>query len=262
MPTSVEELKAKVVLVGAPGVGKTSLVRRYVLNEFSERYRMTLGAIVYKREEDVAFESRTVRVTMTLWDTMGEPTLMDPLRDVYLTGAQGVLAVADVTDGNTVPVMDRWMDAAVQVAGDVPVQILMNKADLGARTDAQYAGLSSALHRSAPCWLTSAKQGDNVTAAFQDLARRIVELHLVPVDGDLDRVDERILVDLSAGARTPEEVSRTHGLAAIVVDARLERLRRRGFVRLATLGMDPAGRPQASFARTDRPLADLLRARA
>jgi len=195
---------------------------------------------------------------MTLWDTMGEPVLMDPLRDVYLTGAQAVLAVADVTDENTVPVMDKWMEAAVHVAGDVPVQILLNKADLGPRTDAQYAGLTMGLHRAAPCWLTSAKAGDNVTAAFQDLARRTVERHLVPDEGALDRIDEAILVDLSSAARTAEEIARIHRLASIVADARVERLRRRDFVRLATLGLDPTGRPQASYARTGRPLAELL----
>jgi len=55
-----------------------------------------------------------------------------------------------------------------------------------------------------------------------------------------------------------EEIARIHRLASIVADARVERLRRRDFVRLATLGLDPTGRPQASYARTGRPLAELL----
>ncbi|MBI4416329.1 MAG: hypothetical protein HY557_05045, partial [Euryarchaeota archaeon] len=206
-----EELKAKVVLVGGPGVGKTSLVRRYVMNEFDQKYRMTLGAIVYKRTEDVLFDTREVRVTMTLWDTMGEPNLMDPLRDVYLQGAQGILAVCDVTDEQTVPVMDLWVGAAVQTAGDIPVQILMNKVDLGPNAEARAAGLARGFERSAPCWLTSAKSGDNVAHVFQDLAGRIVERNLVPVDGPLDRVDEAILVDLSSASRIVDEVARMQG---------------------------------------------------
>lgn len=255
---AVEELKSKVVLVGAPGVGKTSLVRRYVLNEFSPKYKVTLGAIVYKRTETVAFGDRDVRVTMTLWDTMGDPAVMDPLRDVYLAGAQGVLAVADVTEEPSVPALDAWMDASVQIAGDIPVQILLNKADLPAKVEAEYAGLNTGLQRGAPCWLTSAKRGDNVAAAFQQLACRLVERHLVPEDSPPDRADEAILVDLSPGARTVDEIARAHQLAPIVAEARLERLRHRDFVRLATLGLDDAGRPEVAYTRTGRPLAELL----
>jgi small GTP-binding protein len=254
----MEEFKAKVVLVGAPGVGKTSLVRRYVLNEFSDRYRMTLGAIVYKRIEEVAVDDRIVRVTMTLWDTMGEPQLLDPLREVYLQGAQGVLAVCDVTDGETVPTMNLWVKAADQIAGDVPVQILMNKWDLGPKVDVKFAGLTAGLEHAAPCWLTSAKSGDNVTAAFQDLARRIVERNLVPLEGNLDEQDQAILVDLSTGPKSAEQVAKTVALSHIATEARLERMRRREFLRISTLGLNDDGRPRASYARTGRSLGEAL----
>lgn len=79
----------KVVLLGAPGVGKTSLVRRYVMNAFDDRYRATLDAVVSKRPVHVRVDRRPVRVTMTLWDTMGAPRAIDAPREVYLLGAQG-----------------------------------------------------------------------------------------------------------------------------------------------------------------------------
>lgn len=257
-PLVTEELKAKVVVVGAPGVGKTSLVRRYVLNEFSEKYKVTLGAIVYKRTEEVAFENRSVQVTMTLWDTMGDPGLADPLREVYLQGVQGVFGVCDVTEGTTLPPMDRWMNAALEAAGEVPVQILMNKWDLGPKVEVKFAGLTSGLGHAAPCWLTSAKSGDNVANAFHDLARRIVERHLVPVDGQLDAVDAAVLGDLDAGPKTAEEVASHLRIAHVVADAHLERLRRQSFVRLATMGLDEAGRPRLSYGRTDRVSAEVV----
>ncbi|MBI4417089.1 MAG: GTP-binding protein, partial [Euryarchaeota archaeon] len=43
-------MKTKVCLVGEHGVGKTSLIRRYVLDEFDDRYIVTLGAKVSKKE--------------------------------------------------------------------------------------------------------------------------------------------------------------------------------------------------------------------
>lgn len=256
LPT--EELKAKIVVVGAPGVGKTSLVRRYVLNEFSEKYKVTLGAIVFKRTEDVVFENRSVQVTMTLWDTMGEPKISDPLREIYLQGVQGILAVCDVTEGETLKPMDLWMNAALEAAGPVPVQILMNKWDLGPNVEVKFAGLSSGLGHAAPCWLTSAKSGDNVEGAFHDLAKRIVERHLVPVDGPMDKIDRAILVDLEGVAKTAEEVASKLRIAHVVADAHLERLRRQDFLRLATMGLDERGRPRLSYGRTDRALAETV----
>lgn len=256
LPT--EELKAKIVVVGAPGVGKTSLVRRYVLNEFSEKYKVTLGAIVFKRTEDVVFENRSVQVTMTLWDTMGEPKISDPLREMYLQGVQGILAVCDVTEGETLKPMDLWMNAALEAAGPVPVQILMNKWDLGPNVEVKFAGLSSGLGHAAPCWLTSAKSGDNVEGAFHDLAKRIVERHIVPVEGSMDKIDRAILVDLEGVAKTAEEVASKLRIAHVVADAHLERLRRQDFLRLATMGLDERGRPRLSYGRTDRALAETV----
>ncbi len=253
-----EELKAKVVIVGAPGVGKTSLVRRYVLNEFSEKYRVTLGAIVYKRTEQVAFENRSVQVTMTLWDTTGDSKMADPLRDVYLQGVQGVFGVFDVTTRTTLPPMDLWIGAAKEAAGDVPVQIMMNKWDLGENIELKFAGLSTGLGHAAPCWLTSAKSGDNVVDAFHDLARRIVERHVVPVDGPLDQIDHAIVAEIGDVARTAEEVASKLSIAHVVADAHLERLRRQDLLRLATMGLDEEGRPRLSYGRTRRAIAETI----
>ena len=246
----IAELKAKVILVGAAGVGKTSLIRRYVRNEFDDRYGMTLGAMVYKRVVAVGVNGHRLTVTMTIWDTMGDTALSATLRDVYLHGAQGVLAVADVTDARTVSPLRPWFDAIGEVVGDVPVEILLNKADLGPRDEARDAGLQAGIARAAPCYLTSAKAGDNVAAAFDDLARRIVEGTLVPADQAFDDWDRAILVDCTAAARTPAEVAALREMPLVYAEAHLERLRRRGLLRLASLTMDAHGLPRPAYART------------
>ena len=256
--TLPDVMKAKVVLAGAPGVGKTSLIRRYVLNEFSEKYKSTLGAIVYKRLAAVSLGNRTVEVTMTIWDVVGQLEAGDPLRNVDLYGAQGVLAVCDVTDPDTVPPLRRRIAAASRAAGDVPVHILMNKADLGPREEAKAAVLRTGLERGIPCYTTSAKSGDNVLASFEDLARRIVERGLLPSKGPLDNVDRKILVTCAKDPLTPEEISRDEGIPVVFAGARLERLRALGLVRLAGLGLDERGRPRLSFGRTHKALEPAL----
>lgn len=254
-----DAFKAKVLLVGPPGVGKTSLVRRYVLHAFDERYRATLGAIVYKHVTTVDAGDRFAEVNMTIWDTMGEAGLADPLRGLYELGTQGVLAVADVTDARTVASLDPWLTGTLRVAGDVPVHILLNKADAGASGEARAAGLAAGVARGAPVYATSAKTGDNVAAAFADLARRIVERRLVPADGPVD--DEDFGIALACGrGRTAEEVAGERGIAVPRTEARIERLLRRGLVRIASLDLDPAGRPRVVYAATQAAFLEPLRA--
>ncbi len=82
----LELVKMKVCMVGEAAVGKTSLVRRFVLDLFNEAYAATLGARVTKRE--LHFKGleidKHVRVDMTLWDIMGERFVRDELRESYL----------------------------------------------------------------------------------------------------------------------------------------------------------------------------------
>ena len=251
-----DTVKLKVVLVGPPGVGKTSLVRRYVLNAFDDAYRSSLGANVYKWTAPLDVGGHPVRIAMTLWDLGGESRLPDALLDVYLYGAQGVLAVCDVTDAGTATELAPWVGAAAQVAGEVPVHVLMNKADIGPR-DALLAGLDAARSRAAPCYVTSAKTGDNVAAAFEDLARRIAVRSLVPPGDPVEDLDRRLALACS-DPRSAQELAKARGIPLPTAEARLERLRRAGYVQIASLGVDTAGRPQITFQATGRPYTEPL----
>jgi len=172
----IERVKLKVCLVGERGVGKTSLVRRYVLDVFSDRYVQTLGTKVSKKEVDLFVPQADLRVhaLIQVWDIMGRLGFRELLRAAYFHGCQGILAVCDVTDEPTLRTIDLWIDGASDVTGKIPVHLLVNKADLEPvvreREVRDFAG-----PRDMPYLYTSAKRGDNVTRAFEDLARRITE---------------------------------------------------------------------------------------
>ncbi len=83
--------------MGESGVGKTSLIRRYVRSYFDEGYLATIGTTVSKHVELVPFEDgRSVEVGLTIWDIMGSRKVMELLGDAYFYGARGALAVFDV----------------------------------------------------------------------------------------------------------------------------------------------------------------------
>src|SRR2546422_6856966 len=130
----MKRLKSKVCLVGEKAVGKTSLVRRYVMNMFDEQYITTIGTRVSKKEVSVSMPdaARRVQVDMMIWDIMGEKGFRELLKDAYFYGANGILAVADITRRRTLDNLDDWIDGVEDVVGKVPILIAVNKSDLAA----------------------------------------------------------------------------------------------------------------------------------
>src|SRR2546425_3064441 len=95
-----QRIKVKVCLAGEPMVGKTSLIRRYVLDEYEDRYIATLGTKITKKKVTVPAAPRDgqpVAVDIILWDIMGASTIRELLKEAYYHGAMGILAVADLT---------------------------------------------------------------------------------------------------------------------------------------------------------------------
>jgi small GTP-binding protein len=181
--TATERLKLKICLVGEAGVGKSSLIRRYVLNEFDDRYISTVGTKVSKKEIQISFPKRDLDldVTMAIWDIMGQHLFRDLLQEAYFSGAQGVLAVADLTRPETIDALYGWIDAIDRVVEKVPVIIAVNKCDLVSQAecrDDDVKQVAEALH--CDYFATSAKSGKNVEEAFRVLGTVIAESQLSP----------------------------------------------------------------------------------
>ena len=175
-------IMAKVVLVGDKAVGKTSLIRRYVLDQFDDRYLLTLGAKVTKKVEDVHLPERGIRATLELnvWDIMGQSGFRELAKEAYFHGARGILAVADLTRGSTLESVGEWIRAVQDVTGPVPLVLLANKKDLAAQaalTPAQVTEKAEGL--GCASFLTSAKTGENVEAAFRHLSTQIVRAYVL-----------------------------------------------------------------------------------
>ncbi len=175
MPDTLS-LKAKVCLIGEPRVGKTSLIRKFVRNEFDDAYQTTVGTNVSKKTVQLAIPQAGVLVDldMVIWDIMGQREYRDLLADRYFEGVQGLLAVADVTERESLDALFDWVDRADRSASQVPVVIAMNKADLVASTEiAERAGRILAESFNGDFLVTSAKTGANVEKAFTRLATMI-----------------------------------------------------------------------------------------
>jgi len=177
-------LKSKICLVGERGVGKSSLIRRYVLDQFDDKYVRTLGAKVEKKTMRIDIPERhaQVDISMAIWDIIGHVGFRQLLGDSFFNGAQGILAVADLTRRETLPVLTGWVEAVESVAGKVPVILVANKADLTGQAQIGVADLAEMAETFGCTYvLTSAKNGQNVEDAFLRLATKIARAR-VPGD--------------------------------------------------------------------------------
>ncbi len=164
-------------MVGAGGVGKTSLVRRYTVDHFDDRYIKTIGTKVSKKSVNIfdGSRDRDTEVILTIWDIMGQEGFRELLKEAYFMGANGILAVCDVTSTDSMDRLDGWLDRTYRIAGEVPVSILINKTDLKDRSGINEESLRQfGRAYECPFFFTSAKTGENVEKVFRDLAERIV----------------------------------------------------------------------------------------
>jgi small GTP-binding protein len=168
-----EEVTAKVCLVGDSGVGKTSLIRRYVFDEFHDKYLATLGAKITKREILVPMPENDLQVKMKLliFDIIGEKGFRRLLKEAFFYGANGLVAVCDVTRGDTLESLEDWIENAYGVTGKIPMSVLANKVDLngkGVLTDGEIGRFCRPYD--SPHDFSSAKTGENVEETFNRIA--------------------------------------------------------------------------------------------
>lgn len=162
----------KVVLIGEPAVGKTSLIHQYVQHAFDDQYLTTLGIGVTKRTETFPSKAGRIQVRLSIWDIMGNRKVMEHLGDAYFDGAGGALAVFDVTRPDTLEGLKAWIKAVRRAESRVPILVLGNKtdlADLRVVTDEEAGQLCQSL--GLPYLPTSARTGPNVEPAFRRLVR-------------------------------------------------------------------------------------------
>lgn len=154
----------KIVLLGHFGVGKTSLVRRYIDSQFSEDYLVTVG--VHVKKKDLKIDGQTV--TLIIWDIEGNSSI-DKSRSSYLLGTQGFVYVFDVTRQETYEDIQSEIDYLDTNYKNIPVNIVGNKSDLFTDDFSQEFFKDDVFK---DCYFTSAKTGDHVEELFRSIAKR------------------------------------------------------------------------------------------
>ncbi|MFX1309894.1 MAG: Rab family GTPase [Promethearchaeota archaeon] len=169
------EFSFKVIIVGPPAVGKTSLLNRFVHDQFDLKYKLTIG---------VDFLTKTVEyepskfAKLQIWD-IGAQERFKFLHRSFYDGAFGALVVFDLSRQQTFSGMKNWVSEMHSILNDaIPKVIIGNKSDLipdiGQIIDKN--DIDEYTKNKGYSYIeTSAKTGENVENAFFELTYRMVK---------------------------------------------------------------------------------------
>ena len=167
----------KVILIGPGAVGKTSLLHRFVENNFSFRYKLTIGADFLSKVIE-GYPKPDTTCKLQIWDIGGQDRYKF-LRSSFFDGANGALVVFDISRWHTFKELNDWISDLRDFAGkDIPFIVIGNKADLIEDIGGDYDKSSAenlAKRENSVFVSTSAKTGENVEDAFLNLTQRMLK---------------------------------------------------------------------------------------
>ena len=171
----LRDILKKVVLLGDGGVGKTSLIARYVVNKFDDKYIATIGTKVSRKDIQVVKPNLIINLRMMIWDILGQKEY-SKIRSASLSGAQGLILVGDLSRPETIKsLQDFWLKEVQAQVGGIPTVVVGNKVDLAEKNSMTAAVVEAMGQRLGyPTLLTSAKTGANVEEIFNTLGDLLV----------------------------------------------------------------------------------------
>ena len=162
----------KILTAGEGGVGKTTLLKRYVEGKFHADTQMTIGVEFFLKE--VTIEG--IKVLLQMWDFGGQERFRFLLQS-YAMGAKGALLMFDLTRPASLDKLDDWINIVRTGDPNLPVLFLGTKSDLvdEITVEEEYA-LSFKKKLNLFKYLKiSSKSGENVDESFNIVTREILK---------------------------------------------------------------------------------------
>ncbi|XP_071140472.1 ras-related protein Rab-31-like [Mytilus edulis] len=182
----MKSIEAKVVVLGSQGVGKTSVVIRYVGGMFSKAVSPTIGAsfFTYKMTLD------NYRIKLQVWDTAGQERFRS-MAPMYYRKANAAMLIYDMTSADSFYDIKDWV-SELKKNIDTPIVMCLvgNKNDLSdirevSTEDAmEYASSIGALYCE-----TSALKNTGIDDAFLQVAQQLIKLYETSPNSGLHTID-------------------------------------------------------------------------
>ncbi len=171
-------ISKKLCLLGEIAVGKTSLVRRYVDRQFSERYLSTIGVKISRQTINLKkinhYEQSGLQ--FVIWDIEGQ-IKFNYLTPNYLQGASAAIVVADITRYSTIERLSEYIQLFLSINPQGKIAIALNKSDLVKQKEATKI-IEEVVIKNHPqimgIYPTSAKTSTNVDEMFKKVGEQLI----------------------------------------------------------------------------------------
>ncbi len=167
------DYKWKIVMIGDFAVGKTSLVRRFVYDEFNDSYLTTIGVKVTKKEVLI---DGSASADFLLWDIAGGDKFTK-ISSEYIRGSSAGIIVADLTRKNTIENISEHVELLRGVDPEICIVVALNKSDL-VENRGEFLAMTENILKGkniSMITVTSAMDGSNVELLFNKLGTTLFE---------------------------------------------------------------------------------------
>ena len=166
------DIKFKIMIVGDSTVGKTSILRRYCIDEFTNKYATTIGIDFQFKN----FTKNDKKIRLQIWDTAGQERFKSVAKN-YFNSSDGFIVIYDITNRESFNNIDNWVSQINDVANkSVKFVLFGNKSDLQDSRAVNYdEGAEIAKKNSMVFYETSAKNGENINEGFEFLVDEMLK---------------------------------------------------------------------------------------
>ncbi len=156
----------KIILAGDGTVGKTSLLRRYVSDDFTNEHKMTIGMDAHSKLTRIPGLGP---VKLHTWDLAGQPQ-WSTVRETFYIGSHAMALVFDVNAPETIKHLPDWVRECRSKVPTIPVLVVGNKTDLPCRVPTERLS-KWAKENGYEYMETCPKTGENVDQMFERLGQ-------------------------------------------------------------------------------------------
>jgi len=167
----MKQVAFKFLILGDGGVGKTTLLHRYVKRKFLDTSTMTIGVEFLTKQTKLDFTN----CQLILWDLSGQDRFRFMI-DRYIRGAAGALLLFDITNMTSFVNIGKWVQLIKKQYKDLPIVLIASKCDLEEFSMVAdiYAKKTQERFGMVDYIKTSSKNGLNVDKAFESLANYVI----------------------------------------------------------------------------------------